>query len=136
MRTLVSTLPGNWISGAGSDAVWRLRTPNSMRRLRGMTMFWLRSVVYSRLMPVFFRRWLLERGIELVEVPEDEFGTMGANVLAVAPRRCVMLADNPHTRARLEKAGAEVRVYTGDEISVKGGGGPTCLTRPLVRASA
>jgi len=90
-------------------------------------------VVYSPLLPVFFRDWLLDRGIELVEVPDDEFETMGANVLAIAPRRCLMLTGNLLTRKLLETAGAEVIAYAGDEISVKGGGGPTCLTRPLVR---
>jgi N-dimethylarginine dimethylaminohydrolase len=90
-------------------------------------------VAYSPLLPVFFRDWLLDRGVELVEVPDEEFETMGANVLAVAPRRCVMLTRNPVTRRLLEAAGAEVVVYAGDEISVKGGGGPTCLTRPLRR---
>lgn len=91
------------------------------------------AVVYSPLMPVPFRQWLCDRGIRLVEVPDEEFASMGANVLAVAPRRCVMLAGNPVTRARLEAAGAEVATYEGSEISLKGGGGPTCLTRPLAR---
>ena len=91
------------------------------------------ALVYSPLMSVPFRERLLERGMTLVEVPDDEFATMGANVLALAPRRCVMLAGNPKTRARLERAGAEVFEYDGQEISVKGGGGPTCLTRPLAR---
>jgi arginine deiminase len=58
---------------------------------------------------------------------------MGANVLALGPRRCLMLDGNPRTRALLERAGADVTVYAGTEISVKGGGGPTCLTRPLIR---
>lgn len=92
------------------------------------------AVVYSPLMPVFLRQRLLDRGIALVEVPDGEFETMGANVLAVAPRRCVMLTGNPRTRTLLEAAGAEVATYAGDEISVKGGGGPTCLTRPLRRS--
>jgi N-dimethylarginine dimethylaminohydrolase len=91
------------------------------------------AVVYSPLLPVPFRRWLLDRGIALVDVPEEEFPTMGTNVLAVAPRRCIALAGNPRTRAALERAGAEVLLYEGDEISVKGAGGPTCLTRPLSR---
>jgi N-dimethylarginine dimethylaminohydrolase len=91
------------------------------------------AVVYSPLMPVPFREWLLERGIQLVEVPDEEFDSMGANVLATAPRRCVMVEGNPVTRRRLEAAGAEVATYDGSEISLKGGGGPTCLTRPLVR---
>ncbi len=92
------------------------------------------AVVYSPLMPVPFREWLEARGIGLVEVPDEEFASMGAHVLAIAPRRCVMVAGNPRTRARLEAAGAEVLEYEGREISLKGGGGPTCLTRPVVRA--
>jgi len=89
------------------------------------------AVVYSPLLPVPFRERLLDLGISLVEVPDEEFDTMGANVLAVAPRRCLMLAGNPGTRGRLEQAGVEVLEYEGREISLKGGGGPTCLTRPL-----
>jgi N-dimethylarginine dimethylaminohydrolase len=91
------------------------------------------AVVYSRLLPVPFRELLLQRGCELVEVPDEEFETMGTNVLALSPRRCLMLAGNPHTRRALERAGAEVVEYEGKEISVKGAGGPTCLTRPLER---
>jgi N-dimethylarginine dimethylaminohydrolase len=92
------------------------------------------AVVYSPLMPVMFREWLLERGIDLIDVPDEEFETMGTNVLALAPRRCLMLKGNPLTRTALERAGAEVIEYDGSEISVKGAGGPTCLTRPLLRA--
>ena len=91
------------------------------------------AVVYSRLLPVPFRELLLHRGVELVEVPDDEFETMGTNVLALSPRRCLMLSGNPHTRRALERARAEVLEYEGKEISVKGAGGPTCLTRPLER---
>ena len=91
------------------------------------------AVVYSPLMPVPFREKLLERGTRLVEVPDVEFESMGCNVLAVAPRRCVMLAGNPGTKRRLEEAGAEVHEFEGEEISAKGAGGPTCLTRPLSR---
>jgi N-dimethylarginine dimethylaminohydrolase len=91
------------------------------------------AVVYSPLLPVPFRELLIDRGISLVEVPHQEFDTMGTNVLAIAPRRCVMLSGNPRTRAALERAGADVLEYAGTEISIKGGGGPTCLTRPLAR---
>ena len=94
------------------------------------------AVVYSPLLPVPFRRQLLERGCVLVEVPAEEFDTMGTNVLALGPRECVMLAGNPRTRDALERAGARVTEYHGGEISVKGAGGPTCLTRPLARAPA
>ena len=91
------------------------------------------AVVYSPLMPIKFRNELLERAFELIEVPEQEFDSMGCNVLAVAPRDCLMVAGNPITRKLLEDAGASVHIYEGNEISVKGGGGPTCLTRPIDR---
>jgi N-dimethylarginine dimethylaminohydrolase len=89
------------------------------------------AVVYSPLMPVPFRERLLDLGYAFAEVPDDEFDSMGANVLALSPRRCLMVDGNPNTRAALERAGAEVFVYDGSEISLKGGGGPTCLTRPV-----
>jgi N-dimethylarginine dimethylaminohydrolase len=94
------------------------------------------ALVYSPLMPVPFREFLLERGFRLVEVPDDEFDTQGCNSLALGPRRCVLPAGNPVTRGRLEKAGVEVIVFEGNEICVKGSGGPTCLTRPLVRSAS
>lgn len=91
------------------------------------------AVVYSRLLPDGFRQTLLQRGYRLVDVPDEEYDTMGTNVLAVGPSECVMLSGNSRTRAALEKAGARVHLYDGREISLKGGGGPTCLTRPLAR---
>ena len=91
------------------------------------------ALVYAPLLPVPFREWLLGRGLSLVEVSDQEFESMGCNVLALAPRRCLMLAGNPLTRKRLEAAGCRVEVYDGSEISAKGAGGPTCLTRPLTR---
>jgi N-dimethylarginine dimethylaminohydrolase len=93
-------------------------------------------LVYSRLLSVPFRRLLLDRQYELLEVPDEEYGTMATNVLALAPGKCLALAGNPRTRKLLEQAGVEVIVYDGTEISVKGAGGPTCLTRPLVRSAA
>jgi len=90
-------------------------------------------LVYAPLLPVPFREVLLSRGIELIEVPEPEFDTLGCNVLAIAPREVLMVAGNPQTRGRLEGAGVAVREFAGREICLKGGGGPTCLTRPLVR---
>ncbi len=91
------------------------------------------AVVYSRLMPVPFRQYLLSRGMQLIEVPDSEYDTLGCNILAVAPRRLIMIAGNPVTQERLEAAGVQVRTYDGREISAKGTGGPTCLTRPLLR---
>lgn len=91
------------------------------------------AVVYSPLMPIAFRNLLIDRGFELVEVPAEEFDSMGCNVLAIAPRVCLMVQGNPKTKAALEAAGCKVIEYKGTEISVKGGGGPTCLTRPVDR---
>lgn len=90
-------------------------------------------LVRSRLLPAPFRQWLVKRGFRLLEVPDAEFDTMGCNVLAVEPRRCVLLEGNPQTARLLREAGCEVRTYEGSEISAKGCGGPTCLTRPLLR---
>ena len=92
------------------------------------------AVVYSPLMPIKFRNHLLERGYTLVEVPDAEFESMGCNVLAVAPRQCIMVEGNPITQQGLEQAGCKVTTYKGAEISVMGGGGPTCLTRPMLRS--
>jgi N-dimethylarginine dimethylaminohydrolase len=91
------------------------------------------AVVYSPLLPVPFREYLLGRGIRLIEVPDQEFASMGCNVLAVAPRVCLLRSGNPVTRERLEAAGVRVHEFAGDEICGRGAGGPTCLTRPLSR---
>jgi len=91
------------------------------------------AVCYPRLMPVRLVELLRERGVELVHVPDEEFETMGPNVLALGPRTTLALDGNPETRRRLERAGVDVVVYRGEEISRKGDGGPTCLTLPLLR---
>ncbi len=91
------------------------------------------AVVYPRLAPVRLLRLLADRGVGVVEVPDDEFESQGSNVLALGPRRALALEGNPQTRRRMERAGVEVTLYRGEEISRKGDGGPTCLTRPLLR---
>jgi dimethylargininase len=91
------------------------------------------ALVYPRLAPVRLLELLAERGIETVGVPDEEFETMGPNVLALGPRRALALEGNDENRRRMEAAGVDVVVYKGDEISRKGDGGPTCLTRPLLR---
>ena len=91
-------------------------------------------LVYSRLLSVPFRKYLLDRKIQLIEVPDQEYDSMGCNVLAVAPRKVIMIDKNPITKKRLEQNGVEVHTYDGTEISIKGSGGPTCLTRPFVRS--
>lgn len=91
------------------------------------------AVIYSPLMPIKFRNELIARGFSFVEVSDHEFDTMGCNVLALAPRKCVMVDGNPRTKKALLDAGCDVITYIGNDISVKGGGGPTCLTRPILR---
>jgi len=92
------------------------------------------ALVYPRIAPVRLLELLAERAIEVVEVPDEEFETQGSNVLALGPRRALALDGSPETRRRMEGAGVDVVVYRGEEISLKGDGGPTCLTRPLSRA--
>jgi N-dimethylarginine dimethylaminohydrolase len=89
-------------------------------------------VAYPPLLPTRLAQLLAERGVAIVAVPDEEFETMGGNVLALAPRRALVVSGNPETRRRLEGAGVEVLVYEGAELS-KGDGGPTCLTCPLLR---
>lgn len=91
------------------------------------------AVVYSKYMPVFFRRYLLARGIELIEVNDKEYDYLGSNVLALAPRTCLLLKGNPDVKEKLIGAGATVYEYEGHDLSYRGTGGPTCLTMPLHR---
>lgn len=90
-------------------------------------------VAYLPLLPVRLVQQLVARDIAIIEVPDAEFATMGPNVLALGPRVALALEGNPMTRRRMEAAGVDVRTYRGEEISRKGDGGPTCLTRPLTR---
>ncbi len=91
------------------------------------------AIGYLPMMPVRLLEILRDRGVRVVVVPEAEFGSMGPNVLALGPRIALALEGNPETRRRMEAAGVDVRTYAGAEISRKGEGGPTCLTRPLDR---
>ena len=90
-------------------------------------------LAYLPMIPVRLLEILRERDIGVVEVPDGEFASMGPNVLALGPRVALALAGSPETRRRMEAAGVDVRTYEGNEISIKGEGGPTCLTRPLER---
>jgi N-dimethylarginine dimethylaminohydrolase len=86
---------------------------------------------YLPLMPVPLVELLAERGIRVVEVPDEEFETMGPNVLGLPAGRALAIAGNVETKRRLEEAGIEVLEYEGDHISRLGDGGPTCLTLPV-----
>jgi dimethylargininase len=92
------------------------------------------AVGYEPMMPVRLVQLLEARGVGVVEVPDEEFPTMGPNVLALGPRKALAVDGNPVTRARMEAAGVEVLTYPGQHVSLNGDGGPTCLTRPLARA--
>ena len=90
-------------------------------------------LVFSKLLPVQFIQYLKENKIELIEVPFKEYETMACNVLAIAPREVIMLEGNPITKNLLENENVIVHTYKGSEISLKGAGGPTCLTKPFLR---
>ena len=92
------------------------------------------TVAYPPLMPTALWAELKRRRVRLLEVPEEEFvHTQATNVLAVAPRRCIMLSGNPVTQQLLEMADCEVVTFPGEPLSFKAEGGPTCLTRPVLR---
>ena len=90
-------------------------------------------LIYRPLMPVSFIQWLEQLGIKFIEVDEAEYLLMGCNVLATSPRSVIMLENLPGVQRSLQNAGCDVQTYKGIEISRKGEGGPTCLTRPLKR---
>jgi dimethylargininase len=91
------------------------------------------AVVYPPLLPVGLWQLLADLRIRLIPVPDEEFGTLGCNVLAVRPGVVIVAAGNPATAAALARAGCEVHPYAAVEIGLNGSGGPTCLTRPLWR---
>jgi dimethylargininase len=91
-------------------------------------------VVFSPLLPASLRGLLRELGATLIDVPEEEFETLGCNVLAVRPGVAVVADGNPKTRNALEAHGCEIHAYAATEIGLNGSGGPTCLTRPILRA--
>lgn len=92
------------------------------------------AVVYERLAPIALLQALHSRGVRMINVPESDWLTLGCNVLAVEPGVVVIASGNDHTADLLADAGCEVHVYAASEIT-KGEGGPTCLTRPLLRST-
>ncbi len=122
----VKTVPADLPYDQGPDACLHLMSLISLLRPN-------LAVIYEPLLPVRLHERLAARGVRFVTVPDQEFDTMGGNVLAVAPGECIMLEGNPVTKSRLEKAGCRVRTYRGNEVSLKAEGGPTCLTRPILR---
>ncbi len=92
------------------------------------------AVVYERLLPIPFREMLTALGIGLVAVPDEEYDSLGCNVLAAGPRHVIVRSGNPVTVDRMRKAGCRVETFDGDHICYAGSGGPTCLTRPILRS--
>ncbi len=91
------------------------------------------AVVFLPLLPVGLWALLRKLGIGLIEVPEEEFPTLGCNVLAVRPGVVILAKGNPRTASALAAAGCEVHTYPATEIGINGSGGPTCMTRPILR---
>ena len=92
-----------------------------------------KAVVYSKFMPVFFREYLIERGIQLIECGDEEYDYLGTNVLCVEPGKCITIDGNTDIIQKMRDAGVEVTTYEGKELSYRGTGGPTCLTCPIYR---
>jgi len=91
------------------------------------------AVVFEPLAPVTLMQELQERGIGIIPLGEDEYHSMGCNILATAPGVVIVLDGNPNVRRAMEAKGIEVHAYQGGDVSLKGDGGPTCLTRELLR---
>jgi N-dimethylarginine dimethylaminohydrolase len=91
------------------------------------------AVVYLPLTPAGLHELLTDLGIRMVEVPDEEYPTLGCNVLAIRPGVVIMATGNPTVERALRDRGCEVHTYEASEIGINGSGGPTCLTRPLLR---
>lgn len=92
-----------------------------------------KAVVYSKFMPVFFREYLIERGMQLIECGDEEYDYLGTNVLCVEPGKCITIDGNTDIIQKMRDAGVEVTTYEGKELSYRGTGGTTCLTCPIYR---
>jgi dimethylargininase len=90
-------------------------------------------VIYEPLAPARLLQDLRERGTDWIAIDHDSYLAMGCNVLAVRPGVVVLVDSAPAVRRELERRGVEVHTYDGSELSLKGDGGPTCLTQPLLR---
>jgi dimethylargininase len=91
------------------------------------------AAVYPPLLPSGLYELLRDHGVDLIAVPDDEYATLACNILAVRPGVLIVVDGNPTTRRMLEERGCEVHPFEGSEICVNGSGGPTCLTRPILR---
>lgn len=92
-------------------------------------------IVFEPLAPVRLLQDLKARGIEWIAIDEESYHAMGCNILPVRPGVVVVVDGAPKVRQALEAKGVEVHAYDGTDLSLKGDGGPTCLTAPLLRAA-
>jgi len=95
-----------------------------------------KAVIYAPLMPVAFWQLLTGMGYTLIEAAEADFvesNGLSLNILATAPGKCIMIDGYPSTVDAMEKAGVEVQVFKGDALCIACEGGPTCMTRPILR---
>ena len=96
-----------------------------------------KALAYVSLLPIGLVKLLKEKGYDLIEAPQDEFIAsegLNINVLAIKPAVCVMVSGFPKTKKALEKSGVTVHTFVGDSLCIGCEGGPTCLTRPILRA--
>ena len=140
-------------NAAGLEQVRTLLAPHGIR-VRGVELPWMNgpdecihlgslvnpiapdlAVVHRRYLSAVFQRELEAMGYQLIEAEESEYATQGSNLLALRPRRVLMVAGNTRTEARLRAHGVEIVSFPGDEVAIKGTGGPTCLVQDVYRTA-
>ena len=96
------------------------------------------ALVHAPLLPAAFYLLLKERGIRMIVAPPEEFAAssgLNLNVLPTAPKKVIMVDGFPLTKAAMEAEGCEVETFEADALCIACEGGPTCLTRPVLRAA-
>lgn len=94
------------------------------------------ALVHAPLLPTALHHLMLEMNYELLVAPPEEFDVslgLNLNVLATAPRTVIAVEGFAGTVDLMRRAGCEVTTFVADELCIPCEGGPTCLTRPLLR---
>lgn len=97
------------------------------------------ALVYAPLFPVALWQLLDDHGYRLIQAPAEEFQVsngLNLNVLPTSPGNVIMVDGFPETRRLMESASCRVRTFGGDALCIACEGGPTCLTRPILRSSS
>jgi dimethylargininase len=95
------------------------------------------AAICETLFPVSLYQLMQAMGYNFISLPYDEYqasGTLSGNILTVAPGESIMIDGFPETRNALEAAGINLQVFDGDALCIGCEGGPTCLTRPILRS--